>query len=115
MMMSWEQDAKLWTDVGRVSPDAGLRMALALAYHKRKDISVVSSRGSRDIEVARLPQDEMWQIGKAYLTTKYPAQTYHSLFPDSFPRPLKGNVTNETAPNQLKFDDTSSSDFSLPF
>ena len=114
MMMSWEQDAKLWTDTGRVSPDTGLGMALALAYYEGKDISVVSSRGSRDIEVARLPQDDMWQIGKAYLTTKYPAQTCHSLFLGSFPRPLKGNVTNETA-NQLKFDDTSSSDFSLPF
>ncbi|KAL2673958.1 hypothetical protein Neosp_012404 [[Neocosmospora] mangrovei] len=38
-----------------------------------------------------------------------------NLLPESFPRPLQGNVTNETATNQLKFDDTASSDFSLPF
>lgn len=55
MMISWEQDAKLWTDAGSVSPDTSLGIALTLAYHEGKDISVVSPRGSRDIEVACLP------------------------------------------------------------
>ncbi|EEU36979.1 uncharacterized protein NECHADRAFT_52084 [Fusarium vanettenii 77-13-4] len=96
MMMSWEQDAKLWTDTGRVSQDTDHGMALASVYHEGKDISVVAPRGSGDIEVARLPQDDLWQLG-------------------SFPRPLKGNATNETAPSQMKFDDTASADFSLPF
>ncbi|RSL66557.1 hypothetical protein CEP54_003645 [Fusarium duplospermum] len=96
MMMSWEQGEKLWVDAGRVSPDTSLGIALASTYHEGKAIPVVSPRGSGDIEVARLPRDDVWQL-------------------ESFPRPLKGNATNETAPNQLKFDDTSSSDFSLPF
>ncbi|RMJ20291.1 hypothetical protein CDV36_000088 [Fusarium kuroshium] len=96
MMMSWEQGEKLWVDAGRVSPDTSLGIALASAYHEGQAISVVSPQGSKDIEVARLPRDDVWQL-------------------ESFPRPLKGNATNETTPDQLKFDDTSSSDFSLPF
>ncbi|KAI8712544.1 hypothetical protein NCS52_01352800 [Fusarium sp. LHS14.1] len=62
MMMSWEQDEKLWTDAGRVSQDTDHGMALASAYQEGKDISVVSPRGSSDIEVARLPQDDLWKL-----------------------------------------------------
>lgn len=77
MMISYEQNAKLWTDAGRVSQDTSHGMALASAYHEGKDISVVSPKGSRDIEVARLPQGGLWKLGKSPLTTGYPLQTRH--------------------------------------
>lgn len=77
MMMSWEQDEKLWADAGRVSQGTDHGMALASAYHEGKDISVVSPRGSRNIEVARLPQDDLWQLGKASPAAEYPPQGHH--------------------------------------
>ncbi|UPL02464.1 hypothetical protein LCI18_013398 [Fusarium solani-melongenae] len=95
MMLSYNSDAG-WTDGGPVSQATGRGIALASAYRENKYISVVSPRFPLDIEVALLEEDNLWQL-------------------DNFPRSLNDGVTNETMPSEIKFNETATPKFSLPF
>ncbi|KAJ4317340.1 hypothetical protein N0V84_007397 [Fusarium piperis] len=113
MMLSYKRDPG-WTDGGPVSQETGRGVALASAYRENKYISVVSPRFSSDFEVARLEEENLWQLGKASVGTasKHVANSQPS---DSFPHSLNDGVTNETMPNEIRFNETDNPEFSLPF
>ncbi|KAJ3548056.1 hypothetical protein NM208_g1186 [Fusarium decemcellulare] len=96
MMISLKPDTKIWVDSGTVSPDTSLGLALQSTYRPDQDISVAFPRGSRDVEVARLAKDNLWQL-------------------ETFPRPLNGSATNETTPSRIKFNETLIPEFVLPY
>ncbi|KAH6895986.1 hypothetical protein B0T10DRAFT_558150 [Thelonectria olida] len=60
-----------------------------------QDPSRVFARGSSDIEIARRVEDDPWQL-------------------ETFPRPLRGNSTNETKSDDIEHNKTAVPEFSLP-
>ncbi|KAL7916632.1 hypothetical protein GGI35DRAFT_466182 [Trichoderma velutinum] len=84
-----------WLDYGAVSQDPTFSQALASLHSSTYNISVISPKNAKDVEVSRLNTDGTWHIS-------------------AFPEAIENSPTNKSAPNKINIDPDVKPKFSLP-
>ncbi|KAF4341877.1 hypothetical protein FBEOM_4194 [Fusarium beomiforme] len=64
LMMMWFTGPDNWNDGGAVSQDTAGGMAIGSAVYDKENITVVSPRGTEDIEVSGLQKTGLWSLDR---------------------------------------------------